>query len=155
MSIKKSQELKGDGLRVKRVIVFMFILACLIVVLKIGKGFLLQKNTSQNTLSVSGVLVKDFTKDIENPNDKSFITIVQTESYHIFFIPNQSLFYISVIQSPFEKYKDEAEQKLLEVLDIEKVEACGLKVDITTPNSANPNHSGQIYNLSFCSNQGK
>jgi len=94
--------------------------------------------------------MNDFTKGIENFDKKSYVTISRTDNFHIFYLPDQTLFYITISASPFNEQKDAAEKVFLEKLGITPEEACKLNVDVATPASANPDNAGQIYKLSFC-----
>lgn len=121
-------------------------------------GFLLIKNEDGKTdvpsdqapqvkIEVSGVKVNDF---IKNSREESYITIDKTKDYHLFYIPDQELFYISITSYPFDEHVVSAEDKLLVSLGITKEEACKLNVDITTPTYANPEKAGVVYDLSWC-----
>ena len=133
-------------------ITFLFLLAIFV-------GFLLaktqvQKNeietgqSMQPKIEVSGVKVNDF---IKGGREESFITIDKTKDYHVFYIPAQELFYISITSYPFEEHIVNAENSLLEKLGITEEEACKLNVDVTTPAYANTEKAGVVYGLSFCS----
>ncbi len=157
MSVKKENKDVKLGRDVKRVILAIFLILCLLVLARVFRNVKPSFNLNgwnnlakKDTITISGVQVKDFTKGIENANEKSYITLSKNDDYHIFYIPSQTLFYISVLNSPFDKYKLEAEKKFLEDLEINQNEACKLNVDMTTPNAVNPDHAGQIYHLSYC-----
>lgn len=107
---------------------------------------------SLNRIKISGVEVADFTKEISQDESPSYYTIAKTADYHIFFMPADELFFISITSYPFDEHRGVAEQKLLEVLAISEDDACKLNVDITTPAYANPDKAGKVYDLSFCSN---
>ena len=76
--------------------------------------------------------------------------IKQNPNYHLIFSPEFNQYLISVLGSPFEKYRQEAENELLNALRIDTRSACQLKIVITTPFFANPDESGRYYKLSFC-----
>ena len=101
-------------------------------------------------IAVSGVEVNDFT---QKNSDEAYTTIDKTKDYHIFYIPTDDLFFISIASYPFEEHRPVAEEVLLEKLGINQNEACVLNVDITTPSHANPEHAGKVYDLSFCENE--
>jgi len=104
-----------------------------------------------DTIEISGVKVKDFTKGAENAAEQSYFTLSRTKDYHIFYIPEQTVFIVSILSYPFDTYRQIAESDLLDKLDIGKSEACKLIVDITTPGFANPDKAGKTFDLSFCS----
>ena len=100
----------------------------------------------QGKIEISGVLMNDFLKE----SKASFITISQTKDFHIFYIPEEELFYISIVSYPYENFRTIAEVEFLTNLGIEKEEACKLNVDITTTRFGNPDKAGEVYGLSFC-----
>lgn len=101
-------------------------------------------------IEISGVWVNDFLKEVDSK--KTFVTIVKNKNYHIFFLPKQKGFVISITSSPFEKQRNKAEEEFLKALGIDKGGACKLNVDVTTPSFANPEEAGRIFKLSFCQN---
>lgn len=114
-------------------------------------GFRLAKSElpTQEKIKISGVSVNNFLKNSQDVK-KRFVTLVKNENFHIFYIPEQEAFVISVTSSPFEEQKSKAEEEFLKILAVDKNSACKLNVDITTPYFANPNEAGKIYKLSFC-----
>jgi len=72
--------------------------------------------------------------------------------YQIVYLKNTDSILISILGSPFEATRQEAEQDLLTTLDISKADACRLSVTINTTISANPDEAGVDYSLSFCNN---
>lgn len=112
------------------------------------------KNTpqpSQEKIEVSGVKINDFLE--KNEKDASFVSIEKTRHYHVFYIPDQELFYISITSYPFDEHREAAEAVFLEKLGVAKEDACKLNVDITTPSYANPQQAGKVYELSWCNEQ--
>ena len=108
-------------------------------------------------IEISGVKVTNFLEPIISPSNSkeglpSFVTINQTPDHHIFYIPADELFFISITSYPFDKHLPTAEKAMLQALAITEDEACNLNVDISTPSFANPDRAGEIYDLSFCSN---
>lgn len=103
-------------------------------------------------IEISGVKVADFISGTNQGESPSYYTIAKSADYHIFFLPTDEVFFISITSYPFDEHRGVAEQKLLEILAITKNDACKLNVDITTPAYANPDKAGEVYNLSFCSN---
>lgn len=101
-------------------------------------------------IEISGVKVADFIDKTSQDITPSYYTIAQSSDYHIFFMPADELFFISITSYPFDEHRGIAEQKLLEVLAITEEDACKLNVDITTPAYANPDKAGEVFKLSFC-----
>ena len=157
MSLKKKNNKLDTGKNVKRSILVTFLILSIFIAIRVSSdedyNFSLNNLNSlvkKDALVISGVRVNDFTKEIENPNEKSYITLSQNGDYHIFYIPSQTLFYITISSSPFDQQKDAAEKEFLEKLGITSEAACKLNVDVATPANVNPSYAGQIYHLSFC-----
>jgi len=105
----------------------------------------------EEKIEISGVAVNDFISQKNGEGSSSYYTISQTADFHIFYIPAQELFYVSITSYPFDENRIKAEDNFLAALGIEKKEeACKLKVDITTPMYANPDKAGEVYRLSWC-----
>ncbi len=127
-------------------------LLLVVLIIAVTLGFLLAKREAEfapeEKIKISGVWVNNFLK--EKNLQKDYITLIQNENYHIFFIPSQEEFTISITSSPFEEQKKKAEEEFIKILGIDKVSSCKLKVGITTPSFVNPENAGVIYKLSFC-----
>jgi len=108
--------------------------------------------SKKERVEISGVKVADFIGKTSQDESPGYYTIAKTPDYHIFFLAADELFFISITSYPFDEHRANAEQKLLEVLAITEDDSCKLNVDITTPSYANPDKAGEVYNLSFCSN---
>lgn len=104
-----------------------------------------------NKIEISGVTMNDFYK-FDQPKHDEYATISKTQAYHIFYIPDQNLFYISITYPPFEQNRIAAEEDFLDKLGITKEDACELDVDLTTPGFVGNSEAGKVYHLSFCSN---
>lgn len=74
----------------------------------------------------------------------------EPDSYQILYEEQFNQFLISILGSPFEQVRQEAERRLISDLGISEDEACQFNVVITTPSFANPDFSGKPYGLSFC-----
>ena len=101
-------------------------------------------------LETEGVEMKNFYKSSEVANEGGDTIITQSTDYKILYMPNYSYFLISIIGSPFEDVRLQAETIFLNTLGITQEEACKLNVEITTPHFANPEQAGTVYRLSFC-----
>lgn len=91
-------------------------------------------------INISGVEV--------NPKGDSLI--VDNEKYQIVYLSQFNKFLITVLGSPFNEIKNEAEREFLKVLGITEENACKLIVEVNTPEFANPEYSGTALRLSFC-----
>jgi hypothetical protein len=107
----------------------------------------------EKKIEISGVKINDFMSQGGSQGTPSYYTIEKTADYHLFYIPSQELFYISITSYPFDKNRTQAEAAFLTALGIGQQEACKLKVDLTTPAYANPDQAGEIFGLSFCNGQ--
>lgn len=112
-------------------------------------------NQNVERVEITGVKVANFLdKDNSLPDSAEnvpvFITISQTPDYHLFYIPADELFAISITSYPFDEHLSVAEKMFLNTLAINETDACKLNVDITTPTFANPDKAGDTYPLSFC-----
>ena len=101
-------------------------------------------------LEVGDIQVDNFLEEAVEASDKKSYVIAERENYHLLYIPESSLFLISIFGSPFSSIRADAENDLLKTLNVSQEEACNMNVVITTPLWANPNEAGPNYKLSFC-----
>lgn len=102
-------------------------------------------------ITISNIPVKNFYKKAEKIDNAGNVYFVdEPNKYQILYEEKFDQFLISILGSPFEELRIEAEQKLISDLGITTAEACLLNVVITTPAFANPDFSGKPYKLSFC-----
>ena len=104
-------------------------------------------------IKISGVEVNNFYKEATEIKKDGFAKFIDKKDYQIMYIPVDNSFLISILSSPFDEIRTEAEKALLDKLKISQQEACYLKVNITTPSYANPEYAGKNYGLSFCENK--
>ena len=83
-------------------------------------------------------------------NDNGDLLISETKNYKVIYFPKNNQVFVSILSSPFSKFREEAEKELLEVLDIDSDTSCKLNVLITTPRFVNPEEAGKEDVLSFC-----
>lgn len=103
------------------------------------------------TIEISNIKVNNFYKSAERIDGAMNVYIVdEPDKYQILYEESFNQFLISILSSPFEELRNEAEQRLISDLEIQPQEACSLNVFITTPDFANPDFSGKAYGLSFC-----
>ncbi len=69
----------------------------------------------------------------------------------ISYLPDSDDYTITLLSSPFDVVRTQAEQAFLSQLKLTKAQACQKNVRIATPRFANPDQSGQDFPLSFCS----
>lgn len=75
---------------------------------------------------------------------------MKRQQYDITFFPQTNEYLITILGSPFDVVRKEAEKAFLEKLKITSEAACLLKVTIGTPPFANREESKKTYSLSFC-----
>jgi len=118
-------------------------------------GFLLQKKDSQKisvkTKTGEAIKTKDFTQSSNRTlpgGGEEFSPF--PEAFNFLYRTETDSFLISIFSSPFDEVRFEAERAFTKSLGISQTEACKLEVSVTTPHFANPEHSGEIFGLSFC-----
>lgn len=99
---------------------------------------------------ISNVEMNDVLSNPVETNSFGDGLILKGNSYQIVYLKNSNNFLISILDSPFEKFKLVAEQEFLRLLGVSEIDACRLNVTVTTPAFANPAEAGGIYKLSFC-----
>ncbi len=104
-------------------------------------------------IEISGIPVNNFYKNAAEVNLNTDALITETSSYQIAYLAKFGEFLITVLGSPFPQARATAEQAFISKLGITKEQACQLTVFVSTPSYANPDYSGQKYNLSFCTSQ--
>lgn len=83
---------------------------------------------------------------------KEFATDNQN-SYKIVYDPNYDYYIISVLGTPFDKIRIQAEQALIKKLKLPETAACSqIKVHIGAPYFANPDQNQTYDTFSFCTN---
>lgn len=70
--------------------------------------------------------------------------------YQISYFPPSNSYLISIMGSPFEQYRKEAEKAFINQLNLSPIELCKLNVTIATSYITNPKESEKSYRLSFC-----
>lgn len=75
---------------------------------------------------------------------------ISTDEYRISYFPDEDLYSISILKSPFEIYREKAEDAFLKELDLKEFEACKLNVTISAPRFVDSEVSVKSLKLSFC-----
>ncbi len=101
-------------------------------------------------IEISGIPIKNpYISPVEtNTTGDSLMT--RDKGYDLVYIRESSQFIITIMMTPFETYRQIAEQALLNRLEISADEACLLDVSIGTPQGVNPDEAGRRHGLSFC-----
>ena len=116
--------------------------------------FIFQPSVTQTPLGekimISDIPVNNFLKTAIKINPSGNILIKDGGTYQITVYTSTGQFLLSIQQSPFEETRNIAEKAFLDLLGVEKNQACKLDVSITTPFFANPDLADEIFPLSFC-----
>lgn len=102
------------------------------------------------TIPISDVNVNNFYNLNPTINERGDVTFIDRQNFQILYFSKEKEFLISILGSPFETNRQEAEKEFLKQLALTEEKACLLTVNISTPSFVNPDESGQNYKLSFC-----
>jgi hypothetical protein len=96
------------------------------------------------------VKTKNFT---ERPitTTESTMVLADSEKYQIVYYPKDKNFVILILAAPATETRREAEGMLLNILGIDKVQACKLPVAVKVPFNVDEKLAGPDYAMSFCS----
>lgn len=107
---------------------------------------------TSSSISIYGVTVNNFYKTAQPVDTEGDVQLEKVQnSYQILYLPQFNEFLISILGSPFDTIRTQAENELLSQLGISQQQACQLNVSEGTPQRINPNEAGISYPLSFCS----
>lgn len=101
-------------------------------------------------IQIKEILVNNFYKSPVAVNANGDVLIKENTNYQIVYLSPFKQFILSILGSPFDKYKSEAEGELLRVLGVDEKIVCQLDVVVNTPEFANPDLAGTNSPLSFC-----
>jgi hypothetical protein len=99
---------------------------------------------------LSGIEMNNFYISPIKVNRENDAVIFSNDSFHILYLYKYQKFQISILATPFSQIRLEAENKLLDILGIDKTMVCRLNVEISTPYWVNPDYSDAIYKPTFC-----
>lgn len=115
-----------------------------------GNGFVQPTKKPASKISINDIEHNEEILKQEPTNNRGDILVSDEEYFQTLYFAQEDQFLISVIMSPFNEKRIEAENDFVIRLGISKENACLLDVVITTPKYANPNEAGKNYSLSFC-----
>src|SRR3989338_2321121 len=101
-------------------------------------------------IKISNIEVNNFYTKAESISSDGVVSIFNNGQYQIGYIGRGGFFQILVLDFPFDRVREEAENEFVKILGISKEEACLLPVNLTTHQYANPEYAGEIFPLSFC-----
>lgn len=104
-----------------------------------------------DSLTIDGVQVNNFYAASRSVDSERTLELTNDVNFSILYYPRDESFLVTITNSPFENYRQQAESVLLTLLGVSETEACRLTVSIGTPAFANPEQAGKNYPLSFCS----
>lgn len=99
---------------------------------------------------ISEIHMKNFYQFAQEIKSDGEVIIEENENYRIMYFPEREYFLISILSSPFSDVRKGAEESFLQILGLNRENACKLNLSITTPIFVNPNEAGTDYHLSFC-----
>jgi len=136
----------------KKVIIALIILISTGVL--VATGFVLEKQDAEKLelqIQEGTVKTRDFTQAANRSLPRGGVEFSpRSGEFQILYREETDSFLICIISSPFEEVRQQAEGEFVKTLEISQEKACQLDVSITTPHFANPEHSGEIFGLSFC-----
>lgn len=101
--------------------------------------------------SAGSVTLPNFYRTAEGVSDDKTSVFVKTASdYVITYYAPDSTFFIGIEATPVPNIIPQAEAAFLDLLHVNKVDACKLKVIVAVPASVDPNYASQQFGLSFC-----
>ncbi len=100
--------------------------------------------------SEGSVGIKNFYLSNPNVSEGGSIVVKQTQNYSILYASTDSSFWLVIIGTPFDKWREAAEQDFLSVLQINATDACKLKASSGIYYDATNSLSGKSFPLSFC-----
>jgi len=89
-------------------------------------------------------------ENAKKTTERGDVLFKDTGQYHLIYFSGEDEFLISILSSPFENVRSEAEKAFLDILKIDEETACLLKVRISSPIKINPELKGNFLPLSFC-----
>lgn len=101
-------------------------------------------------ITINNITVNNFYKEAVKILPNGDVVIADNGKYQMVYFKKGEYFMISVVNSPFEVVREEAEREFLDILGVDKQSVCQLPVNISTPQFANPDFAGETYSLSFC-----
>ncbi len=141
-------------MKIKKYILIIIII--IILILSIFFGYFLYKKGGGKIEIITNkekIFINDVYKfSTSTPLSQKGVEFQNTDDYSISYYPKNQEFLISILNPSLQKTRDEAETYFLEALDINKKEACLLKISLGVPFSINKMASGINYGLSFCPN---
>jgi hypothetical protein len=111
----------------------------------IPSGQTFQIGTSKGSVQINNFYLSNPTVD-----EGGSLSIEQSENYTISYDPTTGAFWIIVNGTPFDSFRNVAEQDFLKLLNISKADACKLTVSISTPYDPYNPSSFKEFPLSFC-----
>jgi hypothetical protein len=102
------------------------------------------------TIEISGTPLNNIYKGSKIDNQRDVFFIDEPGKYQVVFLEKFNTFLISILGSPFEELRQDAEKALLIKTGLSQAEACKLDIQTTTPSYVNPDYAGRSYPLSFC-----
>ena len=102
---------------------------------------------------LDGIAVNDFKKNAVRTTDSGEVILDENDQYQIVYYESIEEFKIFVKGTDFDLTRKNAEQSLLQKLQINEANACRLFVDEFIPQSTQNKYAGKTFGLSFCEHE--
>ena len=124
----------------------VFIICMMLLVLFSKNG---ASTTNQTT--ISSVKVKSFIPNpVSTSSDQSIL--FQSSNFDLIYFIKEQKFQIDLLALPLTTTREQAQQELLDYLQISQSDACKLNVLVKTSYSISPSYAGLNLGLGFCPN---
>jgi len=96
-------------------------------------------------------IIKEITKIKKiDTTERGDVLFFNNSAYQLVYFSKEDQYLISILSSPFDDIRDEAEKKFVEVLETDKETACILNVVVSSPYNINPAQGAKKFGLSWC-----
>lgn len=99
---------------------------------------------------VSGVVVNDISKIGRVIDTKGDMVFSDDRRYQVMYLPLYKIFYVTVLEAPFEQNRILAENYFIKTLGITRDQSCRMTVYVDVSEVIDPKKGGKKYNLSWC-----
>lgn len=103
-----------------------------------------------DSIQISGVPIHNILQTGTQINDNGDTVFVDTPNYEIIYLPEFNQFIITILSTPFETVRLQAEEEFLLKTGTSRTDACKLDVSVGTTYEVDPTKADRNYGLSFC-----
>src|SRR5690606_7392946 len=105
---------------------------------------------NNNIINTNNFLNNEDVEPVEGSLAGSYNLDINSESYNIFYSEVDNTFTISLLNTPLEETREQAQNRLLDLLGVPKDQLCRLKTMVTVPYWLNEELAGKNLGISFC-----